>query len=83
MHILWSLVLIVGALTILIMGLMGVVHDLLQRGPYEAPLIRNDGLTWPARYQGAPPQAAQSWQAESRRDGFSGATWSEQGSSRH
>jgi hypothetical protein len=79
MHILWSLALIVGALTILVLGLVGVVQDLLQRGPYEAPLIRNDGLSWPARYQGAAPQPA-----ESRRDNrFVGATWSGHGSSQH
>lgn len=79
MHILWSLALIFGALTILVLGLIGVVHDLLQRGPYEAPLIRNDGLTWPTRYQGAAPQPT-----EIRRDNrFAGATWSERGSSQH
>jgi len=77
MHILWSVALIVGALTILIMGLVGVVHDLLQRGPYEPPLIRNDGLAWPARYQGASPQPAQA-----RETRFGGATWSGRGSSR-
>lgn len=77
MHILWLLALIVGALTVLIMGLVGVVHDLLLRGPYEPPLIRNDDLAWPARYQGAAPQPAQL----QRDTHFAGATWSEQGSS--
>jgi hypothetical protein len=77
MHILWSLALIFGALTILVLGLVGVVHDLLQRGPYEAPLVRNDGLAWPARYQGAAPQPAE-MHSENR---FAGTSWSEQGSS--
>ena len=76
MHILWALVLIFGALTILVLGLVGVVHDLLQRGPYEAPLIRNDGLAWSARYRGSASQPV-----EVRRDnGFAGAAWSEHGS---
>jgi len=77
MHILWSLALIVAALTILVMGLAGVVDDLLQRGPYEPPLIRDDGLAWPARYQGASPQPSH-LQHQTR---FAGATWSERGSS--
>jgi hypothetical protein len=79
MHILWSLALIFGALTILVLGLVGVVHDLLQRGPYEAPVIRNDGLAWPARYQGAAPQPV-----EMRRENrFAGTSWSAHGSSHH
>ena len=53
MHILTSLLLIVGALTVLVLGLVGVVPDLLERGPYEAPLIKNDRLAWPPRYQSA------------------------------
>ena len=77
MHILWSLALIVGSLTILVMGLVGVVHDLLQRGPYEPPLIRDDGLTWPARYQGTSTRPSQS----QREAHFGGAAWSERGSS--
>ncbi len=76
MHILWSVALIVGAMTILVLGLVGVVQDLLQRGPYEAPLIRNDGLAWPARYQGAAPQQADI----PRNNRFAGAPWSERGS---
>jgi hypothetical protein len=78
MHILWSLVLIVGALSTLVMGLFGVVHDLLQRGPYEPPLIRNDDLAWPARYQGSSYRPAQL----PRETGFAGASWSERGSSK-
>jgi hypothetical protein len=78
MHILWSLVLIVGALTILVMGLVGVVHDLLLRGPYEAPLIRRNELAWPARYQGSSYQPAQL----PRETGFAGASWSQHGSSK-
>ena len=79
MHILWSLALIFGALAILVLGLVGVVHDLLQRGPYEAPLIRDDGLAWPARYQGVAAQPSE-MRGENR---FAGATWSERGSSQH
>jgi hypothetical protein len=80
MHILWSLALILGALAILVMGLVGVVHDLLQRGPYEPPLIRNDGLAWPARYQGSSAANLQPAHSESR---FAGAAWSARGSNRH
>jgi hypothetical protein len=51
MHILVSVLLIVAALTVLVLGLVGVVHDLLDRGPYETPLIKDDSLAWPPRYQ--------------------------------
>jgi|HubBroStandDraft_1064217.scaffolds.fasta_scaffold2127159_1 hypothetical protein len=78
MHVFWSLALIVGALAILVLGLVRVVHDLLLRGPYEAPLIRNDGLAWPARYRGSPSAGLQPEQNETR---FAGTTWSERGHS--
>ena len=79
MHIVWSLALIFSALTILVLGLVGVVHDLLQRGPYEPPLISDDRLAWPTRFQGAVPQPV-----EIRGDNrFAGAAWSEHGSSQH
>lgn len=77
MHVLWSLALIVAALTILVLGLVGVVHDLLERGPYEPPLIRNDALlTWPARYQGTAGSTNQPMQGDTQ---FAGAAWSEHG----
>jgi hypothetical protein len=77
MHIIWSLALIFGALIILVLGLVRVVYDLLQRGPYEPPLIRDDGLAWPARYQGAAPQSAEMH----RENRFAGDAWSGHGSS--
>lgn len=80
MHLLWSLVLIVSVVAILVLGLVRVVHDLLLRGPYEAPLIRNNGLAWPARYRGSPSPGLQPQQNET---GFEGATWSERGHSQH
>jgi hypothetical protein len=39
MHILTAIVLTVGALAFLMWGLIRVLHDLLQRGPYDAPLV--------------------------------------------
>jgi hypothetical protein len=80
MHTLWVLALIFGALALLVFGLVGVVHDLLERGPYEPPLIRNDGLAWPARYRGSSGSSLQPARSETR---FAGATWSERGSSQH
>jgi hypothetical protein len=51
--------LIIGALFLIGLGLVSLVHDLLGRGPHEAPLIEDDGLNWPPRYRGsaAPPAA--------------------------
>jgi hypothetical protein len=80
MHILWNLILTLGALVILVLGLASVVQDLLQRGPYEPPLIRTDGLTWPARYQGAASTERQPEEVRGTTR-FAGATWSERESS--
>jgi hypothetical protein len=80
MNILWALPLILSALAMLVLGLVGVVHDLLERGPYEPPLIRDDGLAWPPRYQGSSSSGLQPARSETR---FAGATWSERGSSQH
>jgi hypothetical protein len=39
MHIFLTIVLIFGAIVSLIAGLVGVLRDLIARGPYDAPLI--------------------------------------------
>ena len=48
---------VVGALFLIGLGLVSLVQDLMGRGPHEAPLIEDDGLNWPPRYEGsaAPP----------------------------
>jgi hypothetical protein len=33
--------------------LVSLLNDLFGRGPHEAPLIEDDGLSWPPRYQGS------------------------------
>ena len=54
MHIVTAIVLAIGALTFLLLGLIGVLHDLLERGPYDAPLVEeslrqgNPAAAWPA-----------------------------------
>jgi hypothetical protein len=52
MHILSAMVLILGALIVLVLGLVSVLRDLLERSPYEAPLIQEDGISLPRRLQG-------------------------------
>ena len=52
MHIVTAIVLIIGALAFLVLGLVRVLHDLLERGPYDAPLVeeshrRGDSTAWP------------------------------------
>jgi hypothetical protein len=42
----------IGAILFLVLGLSSVVRDLLDRGPHEPPLLEDDGLAWPRRYQG-------------------------------
>jgi hypothetical protein len=39
MHIVTAIVLTIGALAFLVLGLIRVLHDLLERGPYDAPLV--------------------------------------------
>jgi hypothetical protein len=39
MHILTALALTVGASLVLVGGLIRVLQDLLERGPYDAPLV--------------------------------------------
>ena len=53
MHIVTALVLTIGALGVLVWGLVRVLHDLLERGPYDAPLIeesprQEDPVGWTA-----------------------------------
>lgn len=68
MHIATTLLVIAGALLLTGAGVLSLVNDLLGRGPHDAPLIEEDGLRWPPRYQGAP--SAQETSAESRVDGM-------------
>lgn len=53
MNIACMLLVISGALVLVGLGLASLVHDLLGRGPHDAPLIEDDGLNWPPRYQGS------------------------------
>jgi hypothetical protein len=53
MHIVTAIVLTIGALAFLVLGLIRVLHDLLQRGPYDAPLVeesprQENPAAWPA-----------------------------------
>ena len=52
MHIVTAIVLTIGALAFLVLGLIRVLHDLLERGPYDAPLVeesprQEDPAAWP------------------------------------
>ena len=53
MHIVTAIVLTIGALACLLLGLIRVLHDLLERGPYDAPLVeesprQENPAAWPA-----------------------------------
>ena len=53
MHIVTAIVFTIGALAFLVMGLVRVLHDLLERGPYDAPLVeesprQEDSAGWSA-----------------------------------
>jgi hypothetical protein len=53
MHIVTAIVLSIGALAFLVLGLIRVLHDLLERGPYDAPLVEESArqenpAAWPA-----------------------------------
>jgi hypothetical protein len=53
MHIVTAIVLTIGALAFLLLGLIRVFHDLLERGPYDAPLVEESSRQgnpegWPA-----------------------------------
>ena len=52
MHIFIAIILTIGALAVLVFGLIRVLHDLLERGPYDAPLVeethrQEDPGAWP------------------------------------
>jgi hypothetical protein len=53
MHIVTAIVLTIGALAFLVLGLIQVLHDLLERGPYDAPLVeesprQENPAAWPS-----------------------------------
>ena len=53
MHFVIAILLTVGALAFLVLGLIRVLYDLLERGPYDAPLVeesprREDPAGWSA-----------------------------------
>jgi hypothetical protein len=50
MQIFTAIALILGAIGLLLAALLRVLHDLLERGPFDAPSI-DDGLAWPPRTQ--------------------------------
>jgi hypothetical protein len=50
MHIFSSLILILGALIVLVLGLASVLHDMFERGPLDSPLLQDNDLNWPQRY---------------------------------
>jgi hypothetical protein len=57
MHILMATMFTIGALAFLVLGLIRVLYDLLERGPYDAPLVekthrQEDPSKWSA--DGAP-----------------------------
>lgn len=59
MHIFMAIMLTIGALAFLVFGLIRVLHDLLERGPYDAPLVeqtprQDDPAAW--RSNGEPGQ---------------------------
>ena len=56
MHIVTAIVLTIGALAFLVLGLLRVLQDLLERGPYDAPLVeesprQQEPAAWPADRQ--------------------------------
>jgi hypothetical protein len=51
MQIVITIVLTLGALAFLVLGLLRVLQDLLERGPYDAPLVEeseDEVDSWPA-----------------------------------
>jgi hypothetical protein len=53
MQIFSAVILILGALIVLVLGLVSVLYDLLERGPYEVPVSNHEDFGWPNRLQGA------------------------------
>jgi hypothetical protein len=75
MHILGSIVLILGATIILVLGLISVLRDLIERSPHQGPVIEEDGLAWPPRYQGTAPLAATPADSPANTQSFRGPNW--------
>jgi hypothetical protein len=48
MHIVTAILSTIGALAFLVLGLVRVLHDLLERGPYDAPLVEESPPGWSA-----------------------------------
>jgi hypothetical protein len=61
MHILPAIAFIIGDVIVLAVALVGVLRDLLNRGPFAAPLLEDDGPSWPPRYQAStfPPDPSE------------------------
>lgn len=51
MHIIVSIALFCAGALALLIGLMRVLCDLIERSPHQAPLLEDDGLAWPRRCQ--------------------------------
>jgi hypothetical protein len=52
MNFLATLLLGAGVALLIGAGVLSLIQVLLGRGPHAAPLIEDDGLSWPPRYQG-------------------------------
>jgi len=76
MHILSSIVLIFGAIIILVLGLVSVLRDLLERSPHQVPVIEEEGFAWPPRYQGIAPSAVIPADSPAKTQSFAGSNWS-------
>jgi hypothetical protein len=66
MHLLADVLIGIGALGVLALGLFSVIRDLVERSPHEPPLIEDNGLAWPRRYQGRTPSSPDHAPAEER-----------------
>lgn len=63
MHVLAAVFMGLGAIVLLVLGLSSVLRDLLERSPHEPPLLEDDGLSWPRRYQGITETSSARFQA--------------------
>jgi hypothetical protein len=75
MHIFSSIVLTLGAIIVLILGLISVLRDLIERGPYQAPTIDDEELAWPHRIQGTAPSAAIRANSTANSRSFTDTNW--------
>jgi hypothetical protein len=69
MHVATSILFILGVLTLLIAGLVRVLHDLLEQGPHAAPiddeaLVPVQPLPLPEPRAGRAPHTARGWNGE-------------------